>query len=400
MRAPDPTGRSPATPEIRVSDRSRFGLLRADRSGAVPAADRGNDQPAGARRPRGLAGDRAPGPADVSDTRTPAARLSNWIKKHAPTPHKGRASASAKKCTPIARPPTIADMSVRSLSRPKRELRPVVRDSPAGPVVKWVGGKTKLLPELLARMPARFGRYFEPFAGGAALFFRVAPERAVLADSNSDLIGLYTCLASDVAGVIRRLEHHRAAHSEAHYYATRTRWNDREASWSSADRAATFIYLNKTCFNGLWRVNRAGAFNVPIGRYTDPPICVPQALRAASALIARAVLRCADYRAAISDARRGDFVYFDPPYDPVAPTANFTSYTTDAFGADDQRALADVARGLVGHGCQVMLSNSDTPFIRSLYKGFQIDRVKCSRAINSNAARRGEVDEVIITAGY
>lgn len=291
-------------------------------------------------------------------------------------------------------------MSVRSLSRAKRDPHPALRDSPAGPVVKWVGGKTKLLPELLARMPAQFGRYYEPFAGGAALFFRVAPERAVLADSNSDLIGLYTCLVSDVAGVIRRLEHHRAAHDEAHYYATRTRWNDREASWSSADRAATFIYLNKTCFNGLWRVNRAGAFNVPIGRYTDPPICVPQALRAAGALLARAVLRCADYRAAISDARRGDFVYFDPPYDPVAPTANFTSYTTDAFGADDQRALADVARGLVGRGCQVMLSNSDTPFIRSLYKGFGIDRVKCSRAINSNAARRGEVDEVIITAGY
>jgi DNA adenine methylase len=291
-------------------------------------------------------------------------------------------------------------MSVRSLSRAKRDPRPVLRDSPAGPVVKWVGGKTKLLPELLARMPVRFGRYYEPFAGGAALFFRVAPERAVLADSNSDLIGLYTCLSGDVAGVIRRLEHHRASHSEAHYYATRTRWNDREASWVSADRAATFIYLNKTCFNGLWRVNRAGAFNVPIGRYTDPPICVPQALHAAGALLARAVLRCADYRAAIADARRGDFVYFDPPYDPVAPTANFTSYTTEAFGAGDQRALSDVARGLVGRGCRVMLSNSDTPFIRSLYKGFRIDRVKCSRAINSNAARRGEVDEVIITAGY
>ncbi|HEX3759417.1 MAG TPA: DNA adenine methylase [Kofleriaceae bacterium] len=291
-------------------------------------------------------------------------------------------------------------MAVRSLPRIKRDLRPAVRDSPAAPVVKWVGGKTKLLPELLARMPERFGRYYEPFAGGAALFFRVAPERAVLADSNPDLIGLYTCLARDAAGVIRRLEHHREAHCEAHYYATRTRWNDREASWSSADRAATFIYLNKTCFNGLWRVNRAGAFNVPIGRYTDPPICVPQALRAASAVLADADLRCGDYHAAVADARRGDFVYFDPPYDPIAPTANFTSYTTDAFGADDQRALADVARGLVGRGCQVMLSNSDTPFVRSLYRGFQIDRVKCSRAINSNAAKRGEVDEVIITAGH
>ncbi|HEX7838814.1 MAG TPA: DNA adenine methylase [Kofleriaceae bacterium] len=291
-------------------------------------------------------------------------------------------------------------MPVRSLSRGRRDLRPALPDSIAAPVVKWVGGKTKLLPALLARMPVRFARYYEPFAGGAALFFRVAPDRAVLADSNPDLIGLYTCLTGDVAGVIKKLEHHRTAHCEAHYYATRTRWNDREQSWSSADRAATFIYLNKTCFNGLWRVNRAGAFNVPIGRYTDPPICVPDALRAASALLARAILHCGDYRTAVADARRGDFVYFDPPYDPVAPTANFTSYTAVAFGADHQRELADTARALVGRGCQVMLSNSDTPFIRSLYKGFHIDRVKCTRAINSNAAKRGEVDEVIVTGGY
>jgi DNA adenine methylase len=291
-------------------------------------------------------------------------------------------------------------MAPRSLLRTKRDLHPALPDPVASPVIKWVGGKTKLLPALTARLPARFDRYFEPFAGGAALFFRVAPERAVLADSNHDLIGLYTCLTKDVAGVIRKLEYHRTAHSEAHYYATRTRWNDRELAWTSADRAATFIYLNKTCFNGLWRVNRSGAFNVPIGRYTDPPICVPDTLRAASTVLSRATLRCGDYRSAVADARRGDFLYFDPPYDPVAPTANFTSYTTDAFGAEHQRALADTARDLVARGCHVMLSNSDTPFIRSLYKGFQIDRVKCARAINSNASRRGDVDEVIMTAGY
>jgi DNA adenine methylase len=291
-------------------------------------------------------------------------------------------------------------MAVRSLLRDRRDLRPGLPDPVASPVIKWVGGKSKLLPELTARLPDQFERYFEPFAGGAALFFRVAPERAVLADSNPDLIGLYTCLGRDVAGVIRKLEHHRAAHSEAHYYATRTRWNDRERSWTSADRAATFIYLNKTCFNGLWRVNRSGAFNVPIGRYTDPPICVPDALRAASRLLARTTLRCGDYKAAVADARRGDFLYFDPPYDPLTPTSSFTSYTADAFGHDHQRELADTARALVARGCRVMLSNSDTPFIRSLYKGFTVDRVRCARAINSNAARRGEVDEVIVTGGY
>ncbi|HEX4417296.1 MAG TPA: DNA adenine methylase [Kofleriaceae bacterium] len=286
------------------------------------------------------------------------------------------------------------------LLRVRRDVRPAVQDPVASPVIKWVGGKTKLLSELTARMPARFERYYEPFVGGAALFFRIAPARAVLADSNPDLIGLYTCLTRDVAGVIRKLEHHRTAHSESHYYTTRTRWNDRELSWTTADRAATFIYLNKTCFNGLWRVNRSGAFNVPIGRYTDPPICVPEALHAASTLLGRATLRCGDYRAAVTDARRGDFLYFDPPYDPLTPTASFTSYTTGMFGADQQRELADTARTLVARGCQVMLSNSDTPFIRSLYKGFHVDRVKCSRAINSNAAKRGDVDEVIITGGY
>jgi DNA adenine methylase len=287
-------------------------------------------------------------------------------------------------------------------SRVARALRaaPQVQDIVAAPVVKWVGGKTKLLAQLLARMPDRYNRYFEPFAGGAALFFRLAPRRAVLADSNQDLIGLYTAIASDVGAVIRRLELHRRAHDEAHYYEMRARWNDRDVSWSAPERAAAFIYLNKTCFNGLWRVNRAGAFNVPIGRYTDPPICVPEALRAAHDVLARAELRCADYRTAVADARAGDFLYFDPPYDPLTTTASFTSYTADAFGPDEQRVLADTARTLVARGCKVMLSNSDTPFIRSIYKGFKLDRVKCPRAINSNAAKRGDVDELIITGGY
>jgi DNA adenine methylase len=270
--------------------------------------------------------------------------------------------------------------------------------APAAPVVKWVGGKTKLLPELLARMPAKYNRYFEAFAGGAALFFRVAPDSAVLNDFNPDLINLYRTLATNVAGVVRGLERHRAVHDEKHYYATRARWNDPDAAWPAHERAAAFIYLNKTCFNGLWRVNRAGDFNVPIGRYTDPPICVPEALRAAHAALGRADLRCGDYRAAVAEASRGDFAYFDPPYDPLTPTASFTSYTAGAFGREQQAELADTARQLVARGCHVMLSNSDTPFIRSLYKGFQIDRVKCSRAINSDASKRGDVDEVIVTA--
>jgi DNA adenine methylase len=273
-------------------------------------------------------------------------------------------------------------------------------DVVATPVVKWVGGKTKLLPELLARMPKTFGRYYEPFIGGAAMFFKLSPARAVIADVNPDLIALYTTLAKDPNSVIKRLAHHRTAHDEHHYYATREKWNENHLSWSDAERAATFIYLNKTCFNGLWRVNRSGDFNVPIGRYTDPPICVPDALRAASTVLARAEIRQGDFQSAIDDAKAGDFLYFDPPYDPINSTSSFTSYTAGDFGPDNQRALAATAKQLIDRGCKVMLSNNDTPFVRSLYKGLKIEKVKCSRAINSNAAKRGEIDELVMTGGY
>ncbi|MBK7539047.1 MAG: DNA adenine methylase [Myxococcales bacterium] len=266
----------------------------------------------------------------------------------------------------------------------------------ATPIVKWVGGKTRLLSELLARMPARFERYYEPFAGGAALFFRMAPQRAVLGDDNADLVNLYRTVGLKVDDVIRRLAVHRRLHNEGHYYEMRARWNDANVSWTHVDRAAAFVYLNKTCFNGLWRVNRAGHFNVPMGRYEDPPICAVDSLRAAATVLQRAELRHGHYREAVADARAGDFLYFDPPYDPVTVTANFTGYTAGAFGSDDQRELAELARHLVARGCKVMLSNSDTPFVRSLYKGFRVDRVRCGRAINSNAAKRGDVDEVII----
>jgi DNA adenine methylase len=270
----------------------------------------------------------------------------------------------------------------------------------AAPIVKWVGGKSKLLNELTTRLPPRFRRYYEPFAGGAALFFRMAPGAAVLNDFNADLIATYRQIAADPEAVIRRLAIHRRLHDEKHYYSMRTRWNDTGVSWTTVDRAAAFIYLNKTCYNGLWRVNRSGAFNVPIGRYTDPPICTPDALRAASRALAGTELRQGDFARAVEDAGKGDFVYFDPPYVPVTETSNFTSYTGDGFGAAHQRALADLARRLVARGVQVMLSNSDTPFVRSIYHGLHIERVYCSRAINCNAAKRGDVAEVIVTGGY
>ena len=269
----------------------------------------------------------------------------------------------------------------------------------ASPVVKWAGGKTKLLPELLARLPRQWNRYYEPFAGGAALFFRLAPADAVLGDLNADLMMMYRGLAAEPAAVTRSLRIHQQRHSAEYYYETRARWNARRTSWTPAARASSFIFLNRSCFNGLWRVNRAGEFNVPFGRYVNPPICMPDALVAAHAVLRRAELRTGDYRAILHDSAPGDLVYLDSPYDPVSATANFTGYAAGGFGAEDQRALAATARQLVARGCHVVLTNSDTPLIRSLYDGFQLDRVTCARSINSKGDGRGKVDELIIR-GY
>lgn len=252
------------------------------------------------------------------------------------------------------------------------------------------------MDQLLARSPAAFRRYFEPFLGGAALYFRQAPRFAILSDSNPDLINMYRCVAWNVEAVIRRLARHREAHSADYYYAMRERWNAPGELAADVDRAAAFIYLNKTCYNGLWRVNSAGRFNVPVGRYDDPSIFDGAALRAASRLLQRAELSTAHFADAVGEARAGDFVYFDPPYHPISDTARFTSYTSASFGPDDQRQLAQVARALVRRGCAVLVSNSDSAFVRDLYRDFEIDVVDCARAINSKATARGPQRELII----
>jgi len=305
--------------------------------------------------------------------------------------------ASLRRRSRLVRPTIAAPKVARA---PRVTPRVLVAPPVATPVIKWVGGKTRLMPEIISRLPRDYGRYFEPFAGGAAVFFHLGPQAAVLSDRNADLIGMYRAVASDPDGVIRRLALHKAAHEESHYYDTRARWNDRSVSWSPLDRAATFIYLNRTCFNGLWRVNRGGGFNVPMGRYKNPAICDPDTIRAAGEQLRRATLLCGDYADAVADAGPGDLVYFDPPYDPVNPTSNFTSYTGDGFGPADQQTLSVLVRTLAERGCAVVLSNSDTPLIRSLYRGLRIDRVRCPRAINSDPTRRGDVDEVLVLAGY
>ena len=289
---------------------------------------------------------------------------------------------------------TLSRITLRRPVALKRARRPEIAPSP---IVKWAGGKSKLLEELTRRRPTGFRRYFEPFAGGAALFFRMVPQRAVLGDTNADLINMYRCVAWNVEGVMRRLAAHRRSHCEDYYYQVREKWNDAAQNQSDVARAAAFIYMNKTCYNGLWRVNRKGLFNVPIGRYTEPRIYDPAAMRAASIALQHTDLRVGTYAETIEDAGRNDFVYFDPPYVPLTETANFTSYTADDFGCEDQEQLATTAQLLDKRGCYFMLSNHDTPRVRELYADFHIDTVQCTRAINSNAAKRGSVTEVVIT---
>lgn len=292
---------------------------------------------------------------------------------------------------------TTSRLILQKNEAPRQVRRPSA--APA-PIVKWAGGKTRILEQLMGRRPVEYRRYYEPFLGGGAFFFRLAPMHAVLGDLNEDLMNVYRCVAWNVEALIKRLEAHRQNHGHDYYYTVRERFNDRRNCRSTVERAAAFVYLNKTCYNGLYRVNKRGLFNVPIGRYADPKICAPAALRAASKVLQRTDLRTGSYTDHVADAGPGDFVYFDPPYDPVTKTASFTSYTARDFGDQDQHDLARVIGDLTDRGVFVMLSNSDTPFIRDLYRGFRIERVRAPRAINSRGDSRGPANELVITNGY
>jgi DNA adenine methylase len=242
--------------------------------------------------------------------------------------------------------------------------------------------------------------YVEPFAGGAALFFHLASspvyafERAVLADKNPELIALYRAVKADVEAVIGALQALKARPDRRDlYYRLREAKTDR---MSDVDRAARFVFLNRTGYNGLWRVNSRGVFNVPYGRYKDPKILDADRLRAASRALARADLLYADFGDALCDLSRVDFVYFDPPYVPVSKTAAFTAYAREGFGPKDQERLAAVMRELRRRGVRALLSNAATGATRELYKGFRIDDVRAARAINSDATKRGSVGELLV----
>lgn len=270
------------------------------------------------------------------------------------------------------------------------------REALPRPFLKWAGGKSALLDTLLAASPERFHTYYEPFLGGGALFFGLyrlgRVQRAVLGDINRELIDTYRALQVDVEAVIRVLDSY--PYSKAFFYALRE-----VDPWSLplAERAARMIYLNKTGYNGLYRVNKAGKFNVPFGRYKNPNYKDFDNLRAVARALQGVTLVCASFEDTVASAQRGDFVYFDPPYDPVSQTARFTEYVRDGFGREDQERLAAVFRDLARRGVWVMLSNSDTPFIRELYQDFYVTRVYAPRYINSDGTRRGPQPELLVT---
>ncbi len=274
----------------------------------------------------------------------------------------------------------------------------------ARPFLKWAGGKAKLAPRILAAAPLAFRTYVEPFAGAGAVFFAVAGERpgarAILNDANPDLIEAFTVLRDSPEALSEALAELSAAYLASEpdarrdlYYATRA-----SEPPDVASRTARFIFLNKTCYNGLFRVNARGGFNVPHGRYKTPRILDEALLAACSAALQRAELRCEDFAATCAAARPGDFVYLDPPYHPLTPTANFTGYTRADFGRADQLRLKAAFEDLTRRGVAAMLSNSDHEFVRSLYggAGYRIDEVTMSRAINSKGAGRKPIGELLI----
>jgi DNA adenine methylase len=261
------------------------------------------------------------------------------------------------------------------------------------PVIKWAGGKRQMLASYQAFFPAGFNTYHEPFLGGGAVFFHLSPAVAYLSDYNDELINMYCMIQTEVDRLIEDLSRH--VNDEEYFY--RIRAAD-VRKLSAVERASRLIYLNKTCFNGLYRVNRKGAFNVPFGRYKRPKILDAELLLAAHKALQGANIFRGDFAVVLDNARPGDLVYFDPPYFPLSRTSSFTDFTDRSFGPREQEKLADIFQQLDRRGCLVMLSNSDTPFIRDLYRQYAPGTITltANRSINSRGDRRGPVGELLV----
>lgn len=267
------------------------------------------------------------------------------------------------------------------------------------PIVKWVGGKRQLLDEIIPLIPKNYTTYVEPFVGGGAVLFDLQPQKAIINDLNEELINVYRVVKNSPNELLGLLEKHDKFNNEEYYYDIRKL--DREDSYSSMsdiEKAARIIYLNKTCFNGLFRVNQAGQFNSPYGRNKNPNIVNKPAILAMSKYFNNNNIKilCGDYRSALNNLRKGAFVYFDPPYMPLSTSSSFTGYTENSFSAKDQEKLKKECDKLNNRGIKFLLSNSDHSLIRELYEGYTITTVKARRSINSKGNKRGEINEVLV----
>ncbi|NTW20518.1 MAG: DNA adenine methylase, partial [Nostocales cyanobacterium W4_Combined_metabat2_030] len=268
------------------------------------------------------------------------------------------------------------------------------------PFVKWAGGKRQLVPTILANhLPKNYNlqTYYEPFIGGGALLFSLQPKKAVINDSNAELINCYKIIKNSLDELIEDLKNHK--NNEYYYYDIRD-W-DREKNFKSkteVQRASRIIFLNKTCYNGLFRVNSQGQFNVPFGKYKNPNILDIAVLKAVNKYLNENQVKIlnSDFQEAVKDAKRGDFIYLDPPYDPVSETASFTGYDVNGFNKQEQRRLKEVFDDLNSRGCHILLSNACTEFIEDLYKDYPHTKISAIRAINCNGKKRGKVDEILV----
>jgi DNA adenine methylase len=273
----------------------------------------------------------------------------------------------------------------------------------ASPFVKWVGGKRGLVSQILPYIPKKFNNYFEPFVGGGALFFSLynlgilKNKKVYLFDKNEELINAYNVVKNKPLELIEILKEFKLNHSKEFFYEIRE-WDRLEnySQISPIKKAARFIYLNKTCFNGLYRVNKKGFFNVPMGRYKDPKIVDKKNILNVSNALKNVEIKCCDFSEVFKYVDKEDFVYFDPPYYPLNKTSNFTSYTQDDFLENEQKRLYEIFCELDKKEVFVIESNSDTEFIKDLYKNFDIIKLKANRFINSKSEGRGKVEEIIV----
>lgn len=265
------------------------------------------------------------------------------------------------------------------------------------PFVKWAGGKRQIINILVENMPKRYNTYIEPFIGGGALLFEILPEKAIINDINKELINTYLVIKNNVNQLIESLKKHK--NEEEYYYKIR---NLDPNTLSPIERASRFIYLNKTCFNGLYRENSQGQFNVPYGNYKNPKIVDEENLKAVSEYLNSAEVEIynTDYKEICKLAREGDFIYFDPPYHPITKTSSFTKYNKYDFTEKDQIELFQVFKELDNRGCYVMLSNSNTEFIKQLYRGYNIIEIEASRFINCKGTKRGKAKIEVLIKNY